>query len=380
MDLAQFLSDFTVQNVLAGAILLGVSSGTLGVFAVLRGQSLLGDALSHATLPGVALGFLLTGTRNLGAITAGALVSGSLAALFVLLLVRNTRLKNDAALGSALSIFFALGVILLTYVQQSGASSQAGLDSFLFGQAAAILRSDLPLLAGLTVLLLALVLLLWKEFKLITFDPQFARTLGLPVATLETLLTIAIALAIVIGLQLVGVVLMSAMLVAPAVAARQWSRRMEGMAVSSALFGATAGVIGSLISAAGRGLSTGPLIVLAATALVIVSLLFAPERGIVWAWLRAARQGREFRRRRLLETMFGLAVDHEDPGYRIEEGMLRAAQGRGVRGDLRELERAGLVEEARHMPGEGNHWRLTGAGFESARAHVEGGGQGEEPA
>ena len=380
MDLAQFLSDFTVQNVLAGAILLGVSSGTLGVFAVLRGQSLLGDALSHATLPGVALGFLLTGTRNLGAITAGALVSGSLAALFVLLLVRNTRLKNDAALGSALSIFFALGVILLTYVQQSGASSQAGLDSFLFGQAAAILRSDLPLLAGLTVLLLALVLLLWKEFKLITFDPQFGRTLGLPVATLETLLTIAIALAIVIGLQLVGVVLMSAMLVAPAVAARQWSRRMEGMAVSSALFGATAGVIGSLISAAGRGLSTGPLIVLAATALVIVSLLFAPERGIVWAWLRAARQGREFRRRRLLETMFGLAVDHEDPGYRIEEGMLRAAQGRGVRGDLRELERAGLVEEARHMPGEGTHWRLTGAGFERARAHVEGGGLGEEPA
>src|SRR5690625_2896873 len=215
VDLAQFLSDFTVQNVLAGAILLGVSSGALGVFAVLRGQSLLGDVLSHATLPGVALGFMVTGSRDLGAITAGALVSGSLAALFVLMLVRTTRLKNDAALGSTLSIFFALGVILLTYVQQSGTSSQAGLDSFLFGQAAAILRSDLWLLGGLTTVLLSLVLLLWKEFKLITFDPLYARSLGLPVATLEALLTVAIAMAIVIGLQLVGVVLMSAMLVAP---------------------------------------------------------------------------------------------------------------------------------------------------------------------
>src|SRR5690625_2301895 len=225
---------------------------------------------------------MVTGSRDLGAITAGALVSGSLAALFVLMLVRNTRLKNDAALGSTLSIFFALGVILLTYVQQSGTSSQAGLDSFLFGQAAAILRSDLWLLGGLTTVLLSLVLLLWKEFKLITFDPLYARSLGLPVATLEALLTVAIAMAIVIGLQLVGVVLMSAMLVAPAVAARQWSRRMEGMAVSSALFGAVAGISGSLISAGGRGLSTGPLIVLAATALVVISLLLAPERGIFW--------------------------------------------------------------------------------------------------
>jgi len=369
--IAEFLSDYTIQNVLAGAVLLGISSGALGVFAVLRGQSLLGDVLSHATLPGVALGFMVTGSRDLGAITAGALVSGSLAALFVLMLVRNTRLKNDAALGSTLSIFFALGVILLTYVQQSGTSSQAGLDSFLFGQAAAILRSDLWLLGGLTTVLLSLVLLLWKEFKLITFDPLYARSLGLPVATLEALLTVAIAMAIVIGLQLVGVVLMSAMLVAPAVAARQWSRRMEGMAVSSALFGAVAGISGSLISAGGRGLSTGPLIVLAATALVVISLLLAPERGIFWGWLRAGQHSRQLRRRRLLDTMYGLAVDHDDANYRIEEGMLRAAHGGNVRADLRELERQGLIEVTRHMPEEGHHWRLTDDGFEAAQAQLD---------
>jgi len=137
------LGDYTLRTVALGAILLGVTSGALGSFAVLRKQSLLGDTLSHAALPGIALGFLVAGGRSLSAVLAGALATGVLAALTMLLLVRRSRLKTDASLGVALSVYFAAGVVLLSFVQGRAGAGQAGLETFLFGQAAAILRSDL---------------------------------------------------------------------------------------------------------------------------------------------------------------------------------------------------------------------------------------------
>lgn len=289
------LGDYTLQTVSIGALLLGVSSGVLGSFAVLRQQSLLGDTLSHAALPGVCLGFLVAGGRSLGAILFGALVTGTLAALLVLLLTRRSRLKTDAALGTALSVFFALGVVLLTYVQGTGRASQGGLDAFLFGQAAAILRSDLWIMGGIAAFALLLVTALWKELKLVTFDPLFAAQMGFPVLALEAVLTVMIALAVVIGLQMVGVVLMAAMIIAPAVAARQWAARLEGMVLLAAAIGAGGGVVGAWISATGRGLATGPLIILAVSLAVLVSLAFAPGRGLVWD---AARRRRERRGRR----------------------------------------------------------------------------------
>ena len=313
MDLLALLSDYTVQNVVAGAALLGLSSGVLGSFAVLREQSLLGDALAHAALPGVCLGFLVAGGRELGSILAGALLTGVAAALLVLLLTRRSRLKTDAALGISLSVSFALGVVLLTYIQGTGDASQGGLDSFLFGQAAAILRSDLSVMGGLTLAALALVAGLWKEFKLVTFDPLFAGSLGLPVAALETVLTLMIALAIVIGLQMVGVVLMAAMVIAPAVAARQWTRRLEGMVVLAAVFGAAGGIAGALLSASARNLATGPLIVLSITALVLVSLLIAPERGLVWDALQRRRDRARLRAHQVLTTLHRLSGRHADP-------------------------------------------------------------------
>jgi manganese/zinc/iron transport system permease protein len=239
--LMALFQDYTVQNVALGAALLGISSGVLGSFAVLRQQSLLGDTLSHAALPGVCLGFIVAGTRQLGSILLGALLTGALAALLMLLLTRRSRLKTDAGLGVTLSVFFAVGIVLLTYIQGTNNASQGGLDSFLFGQAAAILRSDLYVMGGITLFALALVATFWKEFKLVTFDPAFAGSLGLPVTVLEVLLTVMTALAVVIGLQMVGVVLMAAMIIAPAVAARQWSNRLEGMVILAAAIGAAGG-------------------------------------------------------------------------------------------------------------------------------------------
>lgn len=361
-----FLSDYTIQNVMIGAALLGISSGTLGVFAVLRQQSLLGDTLSHATLPGVALGFMVAGTRHLPSIMLGALITGSAAALLVLVLTRYTRLKTDAALGVALSTLFALGVVLLTRIQQSGNASQGGLDSFLFGQAAAILRSDLWLMGSLTVLALALLALTWKEFKLVTFDPTFAGSLGLPVVLLDTVLTLLIALAIVIGLQLVGVVLMAAMVVAPAAAARQWSTRLEQMVLLAGLFGAAGGLVGAVLSASGENLATGPLIVLAITAAVVLSLLFAPGRGLLWEEISRRRSNRELFDRRVLLSLSNLSQEHNDPDYRVEQGMLNAYHGRRTAPSLTALERRGWVRKAAHMPEEGTHWELTEGGHREA--------------
>lgn len=279
MSVAAFLLDPTVRTVALGAALLGIGSGALGTFAVLRRQSLLGDTMAHAALPGVVAGYLLAGGRDLGAMLTGALLSGTVAALFALYLQRTARVKSDAALGTALSLGFAVGVVLLTVAQRQPGASHAGLDAFLFGQAAATLPSDLGLLALVVGVALGSVALGWKQAKLATFDPDFAAAAGLRVAWIEVALTGMLALAIVIGLQLVGVVLMSAMVVAPAAAARQWSRSLGAMVGLAGVFGLVSAVAGALLSATTSGLATGPLVVLVASAIVALSLAFSPRRA-----------------------------------------------------------------------------------------------------
>lgn len=365
------LGDYTLQTVTMGALLLGVISGTLGSFAVLRRQSLLGDALSHAALPGICLGFIVAGSRNLPSMMLGALVTGLLATGVMLLLHRNSPLKLDAVMGSMLSVFFSVGVVLLTWIQNNAGASQTGLESFLFGQAAAMLRSDVQLMALVAVLVLLILGLLWKELKVTTFDPLFASTLGLPAALLENLLTMLVALAVVMGLQLVGVVLMSAMIIAPAVAARQWVHRLAPMLVLSALFAAVAGVSGALLSSLQRGLSTGPLIVLSISVIAVVSILFAPARGVLWEAIARARQSQLLRSRQLLTTMLRLANEHDDPDYPTEQGMLNTYFGVRTNSVLKRLQQSGLVDSVRHMPKEGDHWRLTKAGHRAAQSILD---------
>jgi len=374
MTLVELLSDYTIQNVVAGAALLGLVSGVLGSFAVLRQQSLLGDTMSHAALPGVCLGFIIAGTREIGSILLGALATGALAALVMLLLTRMSRLKTDAGLGITLSVFFAIGVVLLTHIQGMNNASQGGLDAFLFGQAAATLRSDLWIMGGITAVALLLVAALWKEFKLVSFDPEFATSLGLPVAWLEVLLTVMVALAVVVGLQMVGVVLMAAMIIAPAVAARQWSRCLEDMVLLAALIGVAGGVFGALISALSRGLATGPLIILSVSSVVLVSMTLAPERGFLWEAVRRVRARRRLRYQQVLTTLYRLAVHHADPDYRSEQGMLDTYHGQRTRAVLRQLMRRGLVEgrdTPSDEPGPPRRWVLTPAGIDEAERVLE---------
>lgn len=367
--LADLLGAQIVRIVLAGAAMLGAIAGMLGAFALLRRQSLLGDALAHAALPGVCLGFLIAGARDLGSIMAGAFLTGALAALALMLITRATRLKTDAALGIVLSVFFAVGVVLLTWLQAQGGAASAGLADFLFGQAAAILPSDLSIMGAVGLVALVLLLTFWKEFKLVSFDADFARAQGFPVTALEALLTVMVALAIVIGLQLVGVVLIVALLIAPAAAARQWTQNLGAMVVLSAVIGATSGALGALISATTRGLATGPVVVLVATGFVLISLALAPQRGLIWQALAARRARARITERRILAAMQGLATAHDDAGYPAEQGMLKAALGHAPDpARLKALEHRGLIRPVVHPPETTPHWELTQAGHETAEA------------
>lgn len=284
--LHDLIFDYTLRNVALGSAILGIVGGVLGSFALLRRQGLVGDALAHAALPGICLAFMLTGARTPIVLMLGAAISGWIGTLLILRIVRDTRLSEDTALGVILTVFFGLGIVLLTQIQHSDNANQAGLDHYLFGQAATLVGEDVRTMAVVGGIALAIVGLLFKEMKLLAFDPEFAASIGFPTDRLSILLTSSIVLAVVIGLQTVGVVLMAAMLVGPAAAARQWTNRLGVMVVLAGVFGAAAGVTGAMISVSARQIPTGPMIVLCVTALVIISLLFAPERGIVWDSLR----------------------------------------------------------------------------------------------
>lgn len=289
---------YTVRVVALGGSLLGALSGAVGCFAVLRRESLLGDALSHAALPGVAIGFLLAG-RQLGALLVGAGIASWLGLRLVAAILRTTRIKQDAALGIVLASFFAAGIALLTYIQSLPDASQAGLDSFIFGQAAAIIESDIALLGGVGLAVTLVLALLWKEFKLLTFDADFASAGGLRGGLIDALLSTLIVVTIVLGLQLAGVILMVGMLIAPAIAARQWTHSLEQMVVLAAALGAFAGGSGAVISALDSDIPTGPMIIVVAFALVALSITLAPGRGVLWRQLRQRENRRHFRSRRL---------------------------------------------------------------------------------
>lgn len=350
-------------TVALAAALAGGLAGAMGCFLVLRGQSLLGDVMSHAALPGVVAGFLLAGGRSFPAVLAGALAAGLLAALAVQGLRRLPGVKPDAALGAVLSLFFAAGVVMLSHAQLRPGS--AGLTAFLFGQAAAVLRADLLPMAVVAAAVAGVVALFWKEFLLIAFDPVAARAQGLPVAALEALLALVIATTIVLGLTLAGAVLMVALLIAPAVAARPWVDRLAPMLGLAAVLGATAGVAGAVASAQ-AGLATGPAMVMAALVPVVASALFAPGRGLVARARARARGRRAIDRAAVLGAMAQLGRDHADPAYPAEETMLDAGLGAAARPVLRRLEREGLVAEVDHHPETTPHWALTARGQHEA--------------
>lgn len=274
-------SDYTLRTITLGTAILGAVTGMLGSFAVLRKQSLLGDTISHAALPGIAIAFLITGTKDTNVLLLGALVSGLIGTFWIRGIITKTHLKSDTALGLILSLFFGFGILLLTFIQKQPNANQAGLDKYLFGQAATLVERDVWLMAIVTGICVLVLLLFWKEFKMLLFDADYTKTLGFNTKFIDVLITSFIVLAIVLGLQTVGVVLMSAMLLAPAAAARQWTNSLSTMVFLAAIFGAFSGVFGTAISASQNNLSTGPVIVLVASCFCYIFIYFFTRSWLI---------------------------------------------------------------------------------------------------
>ncbi len=309
-NLYDFFSDYTLQIVALASMILGILSGAIGSFAVLRKESLLGDAISHAALPGIAIAFLITKTKNTEILLIGALISGILANAFIIVIDKYTRIKFDSALGLVLSVFFGVGLVLMTFIQKIPNANQAGLEKFIFGQASTMLSRDIKIMTVLGILLLLLVFILWKEFKIISFDLDFAHSLGYQVKILTFILTSLIVVVIILGLQMVGVILMSAMLVAPAVAARQWTNKLYLLVILSAFIGGFSGITGTIISSSIKKMPTGPSIVLVVSAFVFLSILFAPNRGLIFKIIKDRNNSLNINRKKVLINLYYLSENH----------------------------------------------------------------------
>ena len=269
---------FMVRGLLA-SLMVGTLCAVVGTYVVLRGMAFLGDALAHAILPGIAIAFLLDAN-----LLWGALAMGLLTAVGIGYLSRRSEIKEDTAIGVIFAACFALGVALLSTVQ----AYSVDLTHILFGNVLGVSTSDLWLTAGLGLVVLLIVILLYKELLVISFDPILAATLRLPLSALNYLLLILVALTIVVSLQTVGVALMIAMLVTPAATAYLLTRRLWHMMIVGAAIGAASSVAGLYLSFY-INVASGAAVVLVCTAFFLVAFFFAPRRGVLWTWLRGMR-------------------------------------------------------------------------------------------
>lgn len=352
-------NDYTLRTITLGTAILGAVTGMLGSFAVLRKQSLLGDAISHAALPGIAIAFLITGTKDSNILLLGALISGLIGTFWIRGIITKTHLKSDTALGLILSLFFGFGMLLLTFIQKQPNANQAGLDKYLFGQAATLVERDVWIMTVVTGICLLILLLFWKEFKILLFDADYTKTLGFNTKAIDILITSFIVLAIVLGLQTVGVVLMSAMLLAPAAAARQWTNSLSVMVFLAAIFGAFSGVLGTAVSATQNNLSTGPVIVIVASVFVLFSFIFSPSRGLLFKQIRLIKNRRDLELHKTLAFMYNIAETHDNISHPHTIKILNNFQG-FTKGTLQKLVNKGYVTLS------GNMWSLTKEGFKTA--------------
>lgn len=310
------LQSYTTQMVLLGTALLGLASGIAGTFAVLRKESLIGDGLSHAALPGVVIAFLLTGIKDIEVLIAGAALSSITAAWLITITVENSKIKFDGALATILSAFFGLGMVLLTYLQSLNNAGQAGLSKFIFGQAATILARDVYITSAAALIIIVLTALFWKELKLISFDVEYAKTLQIPVTFTLILYRSLLIMTIIIGIQSVGAILISSLLIAPAVGARQWTNKLGTMCILAGFFGMVSAIGGTIWSTTVQKLPTGPAIIVILSVIVLLSLIFAPNRGILWQY----RKNKQSKQALLSETARISPADLQQKIYRAEGG------------------------------------------------------------
>lgn len=370
-----FLRDYNTRLVVVCTLLLGCACGLMGGFLLLRKRSLMGDTLSHATLPGVGLAFMLAVAlggegKSLPLLLGGATVTGVVGCMTVLFIRNHSRIKDDAAMGIVLSVFFGAGVAILGLVQTMPQGSAAGLEAFIYGKTASMVRSDFDLLMLVTGTVLLLSVLLFKEFRLLCFDEAYASAQGWPVKSLDVLLLALVTAVTVAGLQAVGLILIIAFLITPAAAARFWTERLDSMLLLSAIIGGLSGWLGASISALAPRLPAGALIVLVAAIGFLFSMLLGSERGVMVRFLRQHQLKRRIGRQHVLRALYEIleADERESQQVRIRPVPFRQVRGRRTWSDhqlrrtLHQAYQDGLIEK---QPS-GDEIRLTEAGLHAA--------------
>lgn len=346
---------------LMAAVLLGASCGLLGCFVVLRRVALMGDAVSHAVLPGVVAGLIYSPERNPWVIFICAAMAGLLGAGIVRALMATTRLKSDAALGIVLASFFAFGIVWQSRNQQD----TVGVMNFLFGNVGSINSSDLRMMVLTTLLLAVMVFLLKRPLLVISSDEGFSRGLGYPVKVLNAVFYFLLTFAVVVALQAVGVVLVSAMLITPAAASYLLTDRFGKMLLLSVGFGVLSGLSGGLVSASYNDMPTGPVITLAATVVFGMVYFFAPRHGVLARVLRTAKRRRRIRRENTLKAIYQILEEegftHEEVSFIMLAGKRRLAEN-FVRKECAALQKHGLIEPS----DDGVSLHLTHAGWKRA--------------
>ena len=327
------LRDYNTRLVVICTMLLGCACGLMGGFLLLRKRSLMGDTLSHATLPGVGLSFILAVAlggdgKSLPILLAGAAITGVIGCAAVLFIRGQTRIKDDAAMGIVLSVFFGAGIAILGVIQTMPEGSAAGLESFIYGKTASMVMSDFQILVFVTICVITCSLLLFKEFRLLCFDETFAAALGWPVKFLDILLLALITAVTVTGLQAVGLILIIAFLITPAAAARFWTNQLDRMLVLSALIGGASGWLGASLSAFIPRLPAGAVIVLVAALFFVVSMLIGTERGVMVRFLRQSQLKKRMGRQHLLRALYEIL----EGGRLTEELNIRTVPFRQIRG------------------------------------------------
>ena len=313
-QIVEFFSfqDVNIRYVALGTVLLGISSATVGCFSFLRKKALVGDTIAHSILPGICLSFMIFETKDPLMLLLGAMVTGWLSVYIVDYISAKSKIKPDTAIGLTLSVFFGVGVLLLTHIQHSGNATQAGLDKFLFGKAASLVQNDVITFGIVSVLLIGTIILFFKQFSLISFDVHFAKTIGLPVRSFEIILSTITVLAVAIGIQTVGVVLMAAMLITPAAAARFWTDKLKVMIVIAAVIGAVSGLFGAFISYTAPSMPTGPWIVVVLSFIAIGSMLVAPKNGAISKVRKQKKNQKKILEDNILKLLYKLGEKEND--------------------------------------------------------------------
>ncbi len=318
-----FIYFFTFQDpsilwVVLGITLLGVGSAYVGTFSFLDKKALLGDAISHAVLPGICLGFILAGEKNPIYIVTGAFLSGGLATFLSSWLKKNTKLSEDSIIATILSVFFGVGIVLLTALQKSGNPEIAGLNTFIFGNAIGISETDLMIYAGLSLTIILVLSLLLKEFRLMVFDPSFGKAIGFPISGIRFIFNVLMILAVVIGIQAIGVVLMAALLITPGAAARFWTDRLNPLLILAASFSIISGILGTYISFVIPQMPTGPWVVVFLSLFALISFLFSPKTGLVFRFFSRQKYLKKTHRDHLLKALYK-GLEEGRGGLSIEE-------------------------------------------------------------